>query len=96
MSIQSEISRISGKVRDALAAVAAKGITVPDGAGVNELPGLIGSIVTGGGGGSSGGQTGVTAVTASYAIIPVYTPDSVSVTAPWTVTATSAAGELAE
>lgn len=92
MSIQSEINRISGKVRDALAAVAAKGVTVPTGAGVNELPGLIGAIT--GGGGTSGGQTGVTAVAASYMIIPVYIPDAVGVTVPWTVTATSAAGEL--
>ena len=54
MSIQSEIARISGKVSDALSAVAAKGVTVPGGAGVNELPGLIASITGGGGGGSSG------------------------------------------
>ena len=54
MSIQSEITRISGKVSDALSAVAAKGVTVPSGAGVNELPGLIASITGGGGGGSSG------------------------------------------
>ena len=52
MSIQSEIARISGKVSDALSAVAAKGVTVPGGAGVNELPGLIASI-TGGGGSTS-------------------------------------------
>ena len=54
MSIQSEITRISGKVSEALSSVAAKGVTVPSGAGVNELPGLIASITGGGGGGSSG------------------------------------------
>lgn len=94
MSIQSEISRIGGKVRDALAAVAAKGVTVPTGAGVNELPGLIGAIT--GGGGTGSGVTGVTSVAANYTIIPVYRPDAVGVTVTRTVTATSAAGELTE
>ena len=56
MSIQSEITRISGKVSESLSNVAAKGVAVPDGAGVNELPGLIASI-TGGGGGGGGGST---------------------------------------
>ena len=57
MSVQSEIERISGKVSESLAKVAAKGVTVPDGAGVNELPGLIESIS--GSGGSSGGSSEV-------------------------------------
>lgn len=51
MSILSEIQRISGKVSESLAKVAAKGVAVPDGAGVNELPGLIESISGSGGGG---------------------------------------------
>lgn len=53
MSVESEIERISGKVNESLAKVALKGVTVPDGAGVNELPGLIESI-SGSGGGSGG------------------------------------------
>ena len=57
MSIQSEITRISGKVSDALSAVAAKGVTVPSGARVNELPGLIASITGSGGGGGGGGSS---------------------------------------
>lgn len=49
MSIQSEITRISGNVADALTAIAAKGVTVPQGANSDDLADLIGSIQTGGG-----------------------------------------------
>lgn len=49
MSIQSEITRISGNVADALTAIAAKGVTVPQGANSDDLAYLIGSIQTGGG-----------------------------------------------
>lgn len=49
MSIQSEITRISGNVADALTAIAAKGVTLPQGANSDDLADLIGSIQTGGG-----------------------------------------------
>lgn len=49
MSISSEISRISGNVSDALTAIAAKGVTVPQGSNSDDLATLIGSIQTGGG-----------------------------------------------
>lgn len=55
MSIQSEINRIIGFRNAALAAVAEKGVTVPQGAAIDDLPGLIRSIETGGSGG--GGWT---------------------------------------
>jgi len=44
MSITSEISRISQNVSDSLAAVAAKGVTVPTGSTSDDLATLIGSI----------------------------------------------------
>lgn len=44
MSIQSEITRISGNISDSLDAVAAKGVTIPSGANSDDLPGLIASI----------------------------------------------------
>ena len=46
MSIQSEITRISGNVADALTAIAAKGVTVPQGANSDDLADLIGSIAS--------------------------------------------------
>lgn len=54
MSISSEISRISGNVSDSLAAVAAKGVTVPSGSNSDDLAGLIAQI--------SGGGTGAIAI----------------------------------
>ena len=51
MSIQSEITRISGNISDSLDAVAAKGVTVPSGANSDDLPALIASI--------SGGSTDI-------------------------------------
>lgn len=48
MSISSEISRISGNVSDSLAAVAAKGVTVPTGSNSDDLAGLIAQISSGG------------------------------------------------
>lgn len=51
MSVQTEITRIAGAVSDALAAVADKGVTVPDGTKVDGLAALIASIEAGGGGG---------------------------------------------
>lgn len=47
MSIQSEITRISGNVSDSLDAVAAKGVTVPANATSDDLPSLIRSIPQG-------------------------------------------------
>lgn len=49
MSIQSEITRISGNVADALTAVAAKGVTVPTGSNSDDLADLILAIPTGSG-----------------------------------------------
>lgn len=49
MSIQSEINRIIGFRDAALTAVAEKGVTVPQGAVIDDLPDLIRSIETGGG-----------------------------------------------
>ena len=48
MSIASEISRLSGNVSDSLAAVAAKGVTVPSGSTSDDLAGLIAQISSGG------------------------------------------------
>lgn len=48
MSIQTEIDRISGNVTAALAAIADKGVTVPDGSTSDALAGLIASIEAGG------------------------------------------------
>lgn len=48
MSIQSEINRISGNIADALAAIAEKGVTVPNGSNSDALAGLIAAIQAGG------------------------------------------------
>ena len=52
MSIQSEISRISGNVADALTAIGNKGVSVPQGANSDDLADLIAAITSGGGGSS--------------------------------------------
>lgn len=49
MSVQSEITRLSDNVTAALAAIAAKGVTVPDGSNSDSLAALIESIQAGGG-----------------------------------------------
>ena len=51
MSIASEISRIQQNVSDSLSAVAAKGVTVPQGSNSDDLPELIAQIQQGGSGG---------------------------------------------
>lgn len=51
MSIASQISRIAGNVSAALAAIAAKGVTVPSGSDSDDLATLIGQISGGGGAG---------------------------------------------
>lgn len=48
MSIQSEITRISGNVSDALTAIGNKGVTVPSGSNSDDLATLIASISSGG------------------------------------------------
>ena len=50
MSVQSEINRIKGNVTAALAKIAEKGVTVPDGANSDNLEALIEAISAGGGG----------------------------------------------
>ena len=49
MSIASEISRISAARNDILTSISNKGVTVPATATLSSCPGLINSIVTGGG-----------------------------------------------
>ena len=51
MSVQTQIDRISGAVADALAALSAKGVTVPAGTKVDGLAALIAAIEAGGSGG---------------------------------------------
>ena len=51
MSIQSEITRILTKRDESFEAVEGKGVTVPSGSTIDDLPGLIALIPTGGGGG---------------------------------------------
>lgn len=48
MSIQSEITRLSGNVSDALTAISNKGVTIPTGSNSDDLATLIGQIQTGG------------------------------------------------
>jgi len=48
MSIQSEITRLRENVSNALQAISAKGVTVPEGANSDDLAALIGQIETGG------------------------------------------------
>lgn len=54
MSVQSEINRISGNVTAALAAIAEKGVSVPDGSKSDALASLIAAIEAGGGDGGGG------------------------------------------
>lgn len=51
MSISSEIERIQSAKSDIITAIENKGVTVPAGAAIDELPELIDSIPSGGGGG---------------------------------------------
>lgn len=50
MSIATDVSRIKGNITAALAAIANKGVTVPDGSTSDALASLIASIKAGGGG----------------------------------------------
>ena len=58
MSVQTQIDRISRAVSAALAAIADKGVTVPDGSNSDSLAALIESIEAGGGGGAGNIATG--------------------------------------
>lgn len=53
MSIATDVSRIKGNITAALAAIANKGVTVPDGSTSDALASLIASIEAGGGGGNA-------------------------------------------
>lgn len=49
MSISTDVARVKGNITAALAAIADKGVTVPDGSTSDALAGLIASIKSGGG-----------------------------------------------
>ena len=53
MSIATDVSRIKGNITAALAAIADKGVNVPDGSTSDALAGLIASIEAGGGSGGT-------------------------------------------
>ena len=76
MSIQSEIGRLSAAKTDIAAAIAAKGVIVPDGTGLDGMAALIGQISSGGGSGilmASGSRvyTGGNAIVSGLAFAPV-------------------------
>lgn len=52
MSIATDVARVKGNITAALAAIADKGVTVPDGSTSDALEGLIKAIQAGGGGDS--------------------------------------------
>lgn len=66
MTIQTEITRISGNIAGALAAIAEKGVTVPSGSNSDDLASLIASIEAGGGGGGGGGVSTGTFTNSKY------------------------------
>ena len=74
MSVQTQIDRISGNVSAALAAIADKGVTVPDGSNSDALAELIASIEAGG-----GLPTGLSKV-AYGTVTPSYNVSSVKIT----------------
>lgn len=63
MSIATDVSRIKGNISAALAAIADKGVTVPEGSTSDALASLIASIEAGGGGNIASG-------TVSWATVP--------------------------
>lgn len=78
MSIQSEITRLSGNVSDALDAIEAKGVTIPTGANSDNLANLIGQI-SGSGGNyiisvDSDSAVGSAVVGTATTVAPNYTP----------------------
>lgn len=97
MSIASEITRLSGVRSDIFTSITNKGVTVPQTATFSSCPGLIDSIVTGGGGSNtcynltaegSGSCLGTVTVTASQIATPLtYDTGNLSLTASaWIVT----------
>jgi hypothetical protein len=54
MSVQSQVDRIDGNVKKALAKIAEKGVSVPDDANSDDLEALIAAIEAGGGSGGGG------------------------------------------
>ena len=76
MSIQSEIDRLTAAKSDIGMAIAAKGVTVPDGTGLDGMAALIGQISSGGGSSiqmASGSRTytGGNAIVSGLAFAPV-------------------------
>lgn len=74
MSIATDVSRIKGNITAALAAIANKGVTVPDGSTSDALASLIASIEAGGGGAGSGAgniATGSFTNSAPYGIFSI-------------------------
>lgn len=77
MSIQSEIDRLTAAKSDIGTAIAAKGVTVPAGTGLDGMAALIGQISSGGGSGIQmadgqiSGYTGGNAVVSGLAFVPV-------------------------
>ena len=72
MSIQTQIDRISGNISSALAAIADKGVTVPDGSTSDALAELIASI-------EAGGSTSVFAKVATGTITPSSSVNSLTI-----------------
>lgn len=70
MSIATDVSRIKGNITAALAAIANKGVTVPDGSTSDALASLIASIEAGGGGGDSEYVIEVGTITFAESFIP--------------------------
>lgn len=68
MSVQTQIDRLSGNVTAALAAIAEKGVTVPDGSTSDALAELIASIEAGGGGGMEYGMFTLAEATNDYSV----------------------------
>lgn len=71
MSVQTEIDRISVNVSDAFAAIADKGVTVPDGSTSDALAELIASIEAGGGLPTGLSKVAYGTVTPSYGVSSV-------------------------
>lgn len=74
MSVQTQIDRISGAVSDALAALAEKGVTVPEGTKVDGLAALIEAI-------ESGGEESFTFTPAETGLLPLDVEDYESIKA---------------
>ena len=71
MSVQTQIDRISGNVSAALAAIADKGVTVPDGSTSDALAELIAAIESGGASGFAAVATGERTLSTSMSNVNV-------------------------